>query len=117
MYPIFEKCLESQGRYQSAYQEVTNLSIVATRVQYLLNEPRGSALATTAALRSLLENSYTQLEQLQAKLKPSIFRKTIRRFGFRALKWPFNSKDAEKVVQDVMRHTQAISIALQIDQA
>jgi tryptophan synthase beta subunit len=80
------------------HQEVFNLSIVATRVQHLLVGPRGPALATTAALRSSLEDIHTQLVQMQAKLKPSILKKTMRRFGFRALKWLFNSKDAEKVV-------------------
>lgn len=36
--------------------------------------------------------------------------------GFRALKWPFHSKDVGKTVQALGRSTQAISLALHIDQ-
>lgn len=36
--------------------------------------------------------------------------------GFRALKWPFRSKYVERTVQDLVRCTQAMSLALQVGQ-
>ncbi|KAH3955952.1 hypothetical protein HBI80_255840 [Parastagonospora nodorum] len=38
------------------------------------------------------------------------------RFGFRALKWPFTSKQVNKVVLNLERHEQTFSLALQVDQ-
>jgi hypothetical protein len=38
------------------------------------------------------------------------------RFGMRALKWPFESKDVQGTIQDLERCRGNISLALNIDQ-
>jgi hypothetical protein len=38
------------------------------------------------------------------------------RFGFRALKWPFTSKQVDKVVLNLEGYEQTFSLALQVDQ-
>ncbi|KAH7176198.1 hypothetical protein EDB81DRAFT_850169, partial [Dactylonectria macrodidyma] len=40
----------------------------------------------------------------------------MRRFGVRALKWPFDSKSMERTIQDLSRCRENISLALDIDQ-
>ncbi|ORY68637.1 uncharacterized protein BCR38DRAFT_482140 [Pseudomassariella vexata] len=72
-------------------------------------------------VRSLKVAPYTQgqslsLKKLEEKLKPSDMRKVTKRFGLRALKWPFESRDAEKLVQDFATFTNNISHCLQVDQ-
>ncbi|KAF9766796.1 hypothetical protein IL306_000734 [Fusarium sp. DS 682] len=43
-------------------------------------------------------------------------RKTMRRLGLRALKWPFDSKDVSGIVADLEHYKQTIMLCLQIDQ-
>ena len=57
-----------------------------------------------------------QLEKLKRRLEPSNTRKAMSRLGVRALKWPFTSKEVEKIVADLERYKQTFSLALQVDQ-
>lgn len=96
--------------------EITNLKDVSKSVQKLLDGPNGAKLEASQSLHGALEESLSQLETLEAKLKPSKHRKAMKKFGWRALKWPFEGKDVDKAVQDLRRHAQIVSLALQVDQ-
>ncbi|KAH8734444.1 hypothetical protein BGZ61DRAFT_490401 [Ilyonectria robusta] len=54
--------------------------------------------------------------QLEDKLDPSRARKAMRRFGLRALKWPFSRKEMESVIANLERCEQTIMVDLQVDQ-
>ncbi|SCO87692.1 uncharacterized protein FRV6_11819 [Fusarium oxysporum] len=43
-------------------------------------------------------------------------RKTMRRLGLRALKWPFDSKEVSGIVANLERYKQTIMLCLQVDQ-
>ena len=61
-----------------------------------------------AAARKLVDSvdGYTsELVQLQNRLDPGKARKAMRRFGIRALKWPFDSKEVSDIVSNLERGT------------
>ena len=97
-------------------QEVSNLKDATESVQKLLKGPNGTRLKSSQKLLVALSDSRSQLGRLEQKLDPGRARKAMRRMGLRALKWPLESKDDERMVQDLARCTQAISISLQVDQ-
>ena len=116
------------GRLQ---KKVTDIKNVLEKLRQLLDEQDESRLSTTRTLAQAKQSptaslpgslqrclqELTELEAtLQAKLEPSGRRKAMRRFGFRALKWPLTSKEVEKTVQSLEKYGHTFSLALQVDQ-
>ncbi|OLN83266.1 Vegetative incompatibility protein HET-E-1-like protein 7 [Colletotrichum chlorophyti] len=97
-------------------QEIDNLKVTADGALNLLKSPYGAILRTSHQLLGAVKRAESQLERLKAELRPRSTRKAMSRLGLRALKWPFQSKDVEKIVQEIARCTQTISTGLQIDQ-
>ncbi|KAI8633781.1 WD40-repeat-containing domain protein [Xylariaceae sp. FL1651] len=98
-------------------KEVTNLSTVMERLHDLLDSPHGARLQTSQEVRDALVDGRSQLENLHDKLAPSKIRQAMKQFGLRALKWPFDSKEVEKIIHKLARCMQPVTTALQIDQA
>jgi hypothetical protein len=63
-----------------------------------------------------LKEYHQQLQGLKDKLEPSRGRRAMQRVGVRALKWPFTSKQVEKMVINLEQYEHTFSLALQIDQ-
>jgi hypothetical protein len=104
---------EDIGRVQL---QVTGLRNTSESVQQHLNGPDGEKLKASQKLREALQQGCSQLESLEQRLLPGNRRKAMSRIGIRALKWPLHRKDVEKTMQDLDTCTQAISLALQVDQ-
>ncbi|KAM0438507.1 hypothetical protein ACHAPT_001256 [Fusarium lateritium] len=72
-------------------------------------------------LQAALDEASSQLQQLMAKLENELedkqgkIRKTMSRFGFRALKWPFESSDVDAIIRNLDRSRTMLSSALIID--
>ncbi|KAK1589765.1 uncharacterized protein LY79DRAFT_517222 [Colletotrichum navitas] len=120
---IAKVCLQYSKEVKNAREEIArveeatlNLKAVAESALKLLEGPHGATLKTSQTLLSAARAAASRLKALDAELRPSDTRKAMRRFGVRAFKWPFQSKDVEKIVQDIERYTQMISMGLQIDQ-
>jgi Fungal N-terminal domain of STAND proteins len=96
--------------------ELKSLQDVLEKVKPLLDGPNGSRLSASLPLSETLKGCLSQLQTLQSRLSPSIPRKYIGQIGLRALKWPFEIKEADKVVRQLERCKQSISLALQVDQ-
>lgn len=97
--------------------QVDSLKNASESVQQHLRGPDGAKLEASQKLLAALHHSCSQLGRLEQTLSPGKGRKTMMsRFGIRALKWPFDSQDIDKTVQDLGMCTQAISLALQADQ-
>ncbi|KAK1984140.1 WD40-repeat-containing domain protein [Colletotrichum cereale] len=97
-------------------EETLNLKAVAESASKLLEGPHGATLKTSQTLLGAAQAAASRLEAINVELGPSGTRKAMRRFGVRAFKWPFQSKDVENLVRDIERYTQMISTGLQIDQ-
>lgn len=96
--------------------QVENWNTVAKKLQHLLDGPHGTRLQASQELRGALEGVRFQLGSVHDKLTPDKTRRVMRKISIRALKWPFDSKEVEKILQDLARYLQPVTTALQIDQ-
>jgi hypothetical protein len=96
--------------------EVDSLNKLLREVEKLLKRPEKAQFAASQKLRGALQDCFLQLTQLNMTLDSGKTRRTMSRIGIRALKWPFESKGVEKVINDLERCKQTISLALQVDQ-
>ncbi|KAL3962997.1 hypothetical protein ACCO45_004520 [Purpureocillium lilacinum] len=97
-------------------REVIALQHAATNVDKLLIGPCGERLKTSQRMRFTVRDSQSHLEAVYERLRPKTAREALTRFGLRALKWPFECKEFEAIVQSLERCTQAVNLALQVDQ-
>jgi hypothetical protein len=94
-------------------RKVSDITHVLGKVKELLDGRHKARLSATHKLFASLEECLRELEDLKTKLKPGKIRK---RFGVRALKWPFTSKQVEKIVSRLEGYEQAFALVLQVDQ-
>lgn len=90
-----------------------------TTLQYakrLVEGPDSPSLPASHDLADQFRGCQGELESLRAKIEPGTARKTMRRFGLRALKWPFSSKETETIIRTLERYQLNIMSGLQIDQ-
>lgn len=97
-------------------RKITDIKDVLERVKQLVDGPNRTRLPATHKLLDTLKECFLQLEELKTQLEPGKARKAISRFGVRALKWPFTSKEVEKVIADLKKYEQTFSSALRVDQ-
>ncbi len=89
--------------------------------QRLLESPNSRRLQTSQCLQDGLLDCSSQLSQLRSrleeKLNPGSARKAMSRFGFRALKWPFESKEIDSIISNLERYRDTLSAGLAVDGA
>lgn len=121
---IAKLCLEYSSAVKNARPEIDrlrqhtdNLKTTIEGAQQLLQSPDGSRLERSQKLRHVLDRTYTQLDHIHGKLENKLNRgRTMRRIGIRALKWPFESKDIEKIIANLQQDQDAFSATLNLDQ-
>lgn len=98
--------------------EVISLQDVLTYVADLAEDP-GSANPSILNLLNQQNGPVQQcqkdLEGLVVKLEPGQENNKMKQFGLRALKWPFSSKDVEKLLATIGRHKATFNLALTAD--
>jgi hypothetical protein len=97
-------------------KKVSDIKHIAEGIKKLLNGPHKAQLSTTHGLFESLDQCLQQLQQLREQLEPGTTRKVMSRFGFRALKWPFNSKQVENTLSSLEVYERSFTLALQVDQ-
>ncbi|RYP17500.1 hypothetical protein DL765_004464 [Monosporascus sp. GIB2] len=101
-------------------REVDRLKTTLEGAQRLLDSPNGARLQTSQPLSDGLHDCASQLAKLETKLEKKLNRGTARRmmssFGVRALKWPFESKDVDNIIQSLNNSRDTLSASLNIDQ-
>ncbi|KAH6988809.1 hypothetical protein BKA56DRAFT_245826 [Ilyonectria sp. MPI-CAGE-AT-0026] len=96
--------------------EVTNLQRVTEAVQGLLNNPSSAKLDESQRLENNLNHSRLLLETLELRLTPRTSRKAMSKIGLRALKWPFQRKEVDDLVETLRRQAETIDRTLQVEQ-
>ena len=94
-------------------KKVSDVKRVLEGVKKLLDGPHKARLSTTHDLFLSLKQCLRELGGLKSELESG---KAMSRFGVRALKWPFTSKQVEKIVSSLEAHEHTFTLALQIDQ-
>ncbi len=96
--------------------EVIGLQSAANVVKELLAGPSGERLKASQQLCNSVRHSESELQAAYERLRPTSTREALTRLGLRTLRWPFQGRDVEKIMQNIARCTQAINHALQVDQ-
>jgi hypothetical protein len=94
---------------------VGDITHVLEKIKQLLDSQDKTRLSTTDNLFSSLRRCLRELQDLKVKLEPGKGRKTMSRIGLRALKWPFTSKQVDKIVATLEGYKQTFMSALEID--
>ena len=81
-----------------------------------LQGPHGTKLPTTSSLANNISDCLSHLEALEKKIYPGRGKRTMKRFGFRALKWPLKRTEADRIIQDLERYKSSFTLSLQVDQ-
>jgi hypothetical protein len=104
---------EAKDDIERVQKRVSDITHILEKLKQLLDSQDKTRLSST---HRLLSQCLRELEDVKAKLDPGKTRKTMSRFGFRALKWPFTSKQVDKIVSTLEGYRQTFILALQVDQ-
>jgi hypothetical protein len=97
-------------------KKVGDIRHIMEGIKKLLDGPHKAQLSTTHGLFKSLEQCLEQLQQLKDQLMPGKTRKAMSRFGVRALKWPFTSKQVKDTLSSLEVCKRSFTLALQVDQ-
>jgi hypothetical protein len=107
---------DAKGDIKRVEGKVGDITHILKMIEELLDTQDKTRLSTTRGLFDSLSQCFQELRELEAKLEPGKTRKTMSRIGVRALKWPFTSKQVDKIVSVLEGYEQRFSLALQVDQ-
>lgn len=120
---IISLCLQYSAAVKNAKKDIERLQRtvgdikdVFGQVQQVLDGRDKTLLSATHNLSDSLKECLLQLEELKTRLEPGKTRKSMSRFGVRALQWPFTSEEVEMLVVRLERYEQTYTLALQVDQ-
>ena len=106
----------AKSNIERLQHKVADIKNILGELNQLLEGRNAARLPASHELSDSLKACLWQLETVKAQLEPGKTRKTMSRFGLRALKWPFTGKEVEKIVTDLESYGQAFSLALHVDQ-
>jgi metal-responsive CopG/Arc/MetJ family transcriptional regulator len=116
-------CVQYSREVAGAKKEITSLQEelgalqnVLNQLNKLLDQPNGAKLSTAPGIKRALGAIKAQLQDVDKMLDIEKSRNPLRRYGLRAMKWPFESKTVEKIMARLEHHKSAITLALQVDQ-
>jgi hypothetical protein len=98
--------------------EVLALRNILRKLEDLKQEPGSAKLKTLNLLNKpggAMEKCLEELKELANRLDPGQGDSAMRRVGWRALKWPFSSKDVDKKILIMERYKTAFNLALTTD--
>ncbi|KAL3587549.1 hypothetical protein FPOAC2_13446 [Fusarium poae] len=96
--------------------QVEHLGTALRATQCLVEGTKSLSLSISKGLVGSFRSCIADLERLEKKLDPNPVRTAMRRYGIRALKWPFNSKEVDQLLAGLDRHEKTILLGLQVDQ-
>lgn len=86
------------------------------RIKQLLDSQDKTCPSATKSLFDSLQQCLKELKDLKLELEPGKTRRGMSRYGLRALKRPFKSKQVDKIVLNLSGYEQTFNLALQVDQ-
>jgi hypothetical protein len=107
---------EAKDDIERVQRKVRDITHILKKLKLLLDSQDKTRLSSTHRLLESLSQCLGELEDVKAKLDPGKTRKTMSRIGFRALKWPFTSKQVDKIVSTLEGYQHTFMLALQVDQ-
>lgn len=108
---------------QRLLRQLEPLSATLEEVRKLLDGPGSAKLETIQRFRDQLEGCSLQLKELETRLTETLCGKEkhdsrsarlMSRFGIRALRWPFESKEVDEVIRSLERYRDSLAAALMV---
>ncbi|GLA72116.1 hypothetical protein AtubIFM55763_002636 [Aspergillus tubingensis] len=99
------------------HNQLHSVAEISKAAQQLLEEQNNERLKTSHKLHVHFRDIQARLQELEREFNRSGTQTAIGRIRYHAFTWPFKAGKIEKLTGDLERCTQAISTALQIDQA
>ncbi|KAL1862293.1 hypothetical protein Plec18170_001118 [Paecilomyces lecythidis] len=108
---------------QRLLRQLEPLSATLEEVRKLLDGPGSAKLETIQRFRDQLEGCSLQLKELETRLTETLCGKEkhdsrsarlMSRFGIRALRWPFESKEVDVVIRSLERYRDSLAAALMV---
>jgi hypothetical protein len=96
--------------------ETQRLRETLERVQSLCDGPNVAKLQASQNLRDGVKECRVQLALLKTKLEPRRTQTLMRRFGVRALTWPFKRGEVDDIIKKLGNCKDIILLSLQVDQ-
>lgn len=100
-------------------EQVVRLGEITQSVHGLLERHHGTGAHTLRTFQLIQDGVFgteTKLNRLWQDLDVGLKKKSMRRFGFRALKWPFDQREVAGLLSSLEDCFQALSQSLQVDQ-
>lgn len=97
-------------------RSITGLEGTVLTLIEFLQGPYATKLPTSSLLVNNVTDCLSDLEALENQLDPGSGKGMMRRFGFRAFKWPLKRTEVEKLIHSIERHKSSFTLSLQIDQ-
>ncbi|KAL9117501.1 MAG: hypothetical protein Q9187_005960, partial [Circinaria calcarea] len=110
----------SRKDIQRLRDEVTTLQDVLVGISELADAPKSAKLTVLDLLNKpdgLLHQCKIDLTDLETRLQPGDGTDQMRKFGFQALKWPFSSREVDKVIAKIERYKANFNLALTTEHA
>jgi hypothetical protein len=100
----------------SLQRTVAGLEGILQKLKEFLQGPNGRQLPTSTSLVNNITDCLSDLEHLEEKINPGKVKRMMRRFGFRALKWPIKRAEVDRIIQKLERYKSLFSLSLEIEQ-
>ncbi len=101
--------------------ELGRLNVPLEGARQLLEGPNGDRLLFSQQVRAGLDGCSSQLGELHRTLETELSKEKgqnmMSKFGLRALKWPFKTKDIDRIISTIERYRDTLSAALTVDLA
>lgn len=107
---------DAEKDIERLWRKVADLKDVLGDLKQLLDGQDKTRLSAAYKSATSLKDCLLRLEELKAQLDPGKTRKAMNRLGVRSLRWPFTSKEVEKIVDSLENYQQTFLLALQVDQ-
>jgi hypothetical protein len=106
---------DAKNDIERVQRKVGDITHILETIKQLLDNQDKTRLSTTQGLFDSLRQCLQDLKDVKVKLEPGKGRKTMSRIGLRALRWPFTSKQVEKIVSTLDGYKQTFMLALEVD--
>jgi hypothetical protein len=92
-----EEVKDARDEILTLHRAIAGLQETLQDLEKFLQSNDGKALPTSSRLGSSIADCLSDLRGLEERLDPGKGKKLMKRFGFRALKWPLKRKEVEGV--------------------
>lgn len=101
---------------QRLENQVRGLQTTLNRAREIIESPENDSLSASREFSIQLDGCWATLHELLSKLEPNKAQSTMRKFGLRALKWPFSRNEMDRTMTVLEQYQRRMMDSLQVDQ-